>query len=101
MIQVYFITDRDRLEHPLFGITEQELKVINSLPKGVLPYIDPFGDTMLYTDHINFICEHIQIMMKDKEQQFRYDKCYTLLKELYGKFKSVTPIETTLFLVGD
>lgn len=61
MIQVYFITDRHKLEHPLFGITEQELHVMNNLPKGVLPDIDPYGDTMLYIDHINFISDNIQI----------------------------------------
>ena len=46
MIQVYFITDRHKLEHPLFGITEQELQVMNNLPEGDAN-IDPYGDTML------------------------------------------------------
>lgn len=101
MIQVYFITDRHKLEHPLFCITEQELQVINNLPQGVLPYIDPYGDTMLYIDHINFICDNIQIMMENKERQFCYDKEYNQSKELYEKFKSVISKETTLFLVGD
>ena len=53
MIQVYFITDRHKLEHPLFGITEQELQVMNNLPKGVLPDIDPYGDTIFYIDHFS------------------------------------------------
>lgn len=101
MIQVYFITDRHKLEHPLFSITEQELQVIKSLPQGVLPYIDPYGDTMLYIDHINFICDNIQIMMENKERQFCYDKEYNQSKELYEKFKSVISKETTLFLVGN
>lgn len=101
MIQVYFIPDRHKLEHPLFSIAEQELQVINNLPQGVLPYIDPYGDTMLYIDHINFICDNIQIMMENKERQFCYDKEYNQLKELYEKFKSVISKETTLFLVGD
>ncbi|WP_285815480.1 hypothetical protein [Phocaeicola sartorii] len=101
MIQVYFITDRHRLENPLFGITEQELQVINNLPKGVLPYIDPYGDTQLYTDHISFICDNIHIMMENKERHFLYDKEYNLLKQLYKNFKSVSHKETTLLLVGD
>lgn len=101
MIQVYFITDRHKLEHLLFGITEQELQVINNLPKGVLPYINPYGDTIFYIDHINFICDNIQIMIRNKELQFCYDKEYNLLKELYDKFKSVAHRETSLFLVGD
>lgn len=101
MIQVYFITDRHKLEHPLFSITEQKLQVINNLPSGVLPSIDLYGDTKLYIDHINFICDNIQIMMGKKERHFCYDNEYNQLKELYGKFKSVTSKETTLFLVGD
>lgn len=101
MIQVYFITDRHKLEHPLFGITEQELQVMNKLPKGVLPDIDPYGDTIFYIDHINFICNNIQIMIENKELQFYFDKEYNQLKELYKKFKSVIPKETALFLVGD
>lgn len=78
MIQVYFITDRHKLEHPLFGITEQELQVMNNLPKGVLPDIDPYGDTIFYIDHINFVCDNIQIMIENKELQFCYDKEYNL-----------------------
>lgn len=101
MIQVYFITDRHKLEHLLFGITEQELQVMNNLPKGVLPDINPYGDTIFYIDHINFVCDNIQIMIENKELQFCYDKEYKQLKELYEKFNSVIPKETALFLVGD
>lgn len=101
MIQVYFITDRHRLKHSLFGITEQELQIINNLTKGALPYIDPYGDTILYTDHIRFVCDNIQIMLGNKELQFCYDKEYRQLKELYEKFKSVTHKDTSLLLVGD
>lgn len=101
MIQVYFITDRHKLEYPLFSINEQELQVMNNLPKGVLPDIDSYGDTIFYIDHIKFVCDNIQIMMKNKELQFCYDKEYNQLKELYEKFKSVIQKETALFLVGD
>ena len=48
----------------MFGITEQELQVMNNLPKGVLPDIDPYGDTIFYIDHINFVCDNIQIMTR-------------------------------------
>lgn len=70
MIQVYFITDRHKLEHPLFGITEQELQVMNNLPKGVLPDIDPYGDTIFYIDHIKFVCDNIQIMIEIRSFNF-------------------------------
>lgn len=101
MIQVYFITDRHKLDNLLFSVSEQELEIINNLAKGVLPYIDPYGDTILYTDHVLFICNKIQVMVEDKERQFCYDRHYHILKELYDKLKSIAPKKTDLFLVGD
>ena len=51
MIQVYFLPDRPKLEHPLFCITEQELQGINNWSQGLLPYIDPYGLSLIHIYH--------------------------------------------------
>ena len=101
MIDVYYTKDKHKQGGRLFGISEQELRLIESMPEGRISSIDPYGDTRLKAIHIEFITQYFFAKLKVKEQQHCHDGDYALLKRLYDKFKSIILNNDGITCYGD
>lgn len=94
------MAQRHKSVEPLFPISEQELDIIRSFSKGLLPFIDPYGDMILYPDHIRYIQDHIVKQLDNKESCFCYDKEYYALKNLQKNFYKLVK-DSAILLLGD